>query len=131
MILVFLMTKVYVVVEFGGMYEDSWEHIVGVCSTPELADEIKARIEEKHNSSNSVISVEDWESITDRLCEAEESGYEYEDTVSGIKGLFPEYSNEDIEKAIVLYDDYLDWTGVMIKEIDFYTKLSDISNNGN
>lgn len=122
-------SKVYVVVEFGGMYEDSWEHIVGVCSTPELADEIKARIEEAHNPSDPVISEEDWESITDRLCEAEEAGYEYEDTVSGIKGLFPDYDEKDIRQAMKLYDDYLDWGGVIVREIDFYTEMSDISNN--
>lgn len=82
-------SKVYVVVEFGGFYEDAWEHTIGVCSTSELADKLKAQIEEEHDPSNCVISEEDWESISDRLYEAEESGYEYEDTVSGIKGLFP------------------------------------------
>ena len=117
-------------VEFGGFYEDAWEHIIGVCSTSELADKLKAQIEEEHDPSNCVISEEDWESISDRLYEAEESGYEYEDTVSGIKGLFPEYSEEDIKQAMKLYDDYLDWGGVVVREIDFYTELSDISNNG-
>lgn len=123
-------SKVYVVVEFGGFYEDAWEHTIGVCSTSELADELKAQIEEEHDPSNCVISEEDWESISDRLYEAEESGYEYEDTVSGIKGLFPEYSEEDIKQAMKLYDDCLDWEGVVVREIDFYTELSDISNNG-
>lgn len=123
-------SKVYVVVEFGGSYEDAWEHTIGVCSTSELADKLKAQIEEEHDPSNCVISEEDWESISDRLYEAEESGYEYEDTVSGIKGLFPEYSEEDIKQAMKLYDDYLDWGGVVVREIDFYTELSDISNNG-
>lgn len=123
-------SKVYVVVEFGGFYEDAWEHTIGVCSTSELADKLKAQIEEEHDPSNCVISEEDWESISDRLYEAEESGYEYEDTVSGIKGLFPEYSEEDIKQAMKLYNDYLDWEGVIVREIDFYTELSDISNNG-
>lgn len=123
-------SKVYVVVEFGGFYEDAWEHTIGVCSTSELADKLKAQIEEEHDPSNCVISEEDWESISDRLYEAEESGYEYEDTVSGIKGLFPEYSEEDIKQAMKLYNDCLDWEGVIVREIDFYTELSDISNNG-
>ena len=96
-------SKVYVVVEFGGFYEDAWEHTIGVCSTSELADKLKAQIEEEHDPSNCVISEEDWESISDRLYEAEESRYEYEDTVSGIKGLFPEYSEEDIKQAMKLY----------------------------
>lgn len=123
-------SKVYVVVEFGEFYEDAWEHTIGVCSTSELADKLKAQIEEEHDPSNCVISEEDWESISDRLYEAEESGYEYEDTVSGIKGLFPEYSEEDIKQAMKLYDDHLGWGGVVVREIDFYTELSDISNNG-
>ena len=124
-------SKVYVVVEFGGFYEDAWEHIIGVCSTSELADQLKAQIEEEHHPSNCAISEENWENIFDRLCEAEESGYEYEDTVSGIKGLFPEYSEEDIKQAMELYYDGLDWGGVKIREIDFYTELPDIVNNGN
>lgn len=123
-------SKVYVVVEFGGFYEDAWEHTIGVCSTSELADKLKAQIEEEHDPSNCVISEEDWESISDRLYEAEESGYEYEDTVSGIKGLFPEYSEKDIKQAMKLHDDHLGWGGVVVREIDFYTELSDISNNG-
>ena len=127
-----MITKVYAVIEFGGFsYEDTWEHIIGVCSTSELADKLKAQIEEEHDPSNCAISEEDWESIFDRLCEAEESGYEYENTVSGVKGLFPEYSEEDIKQAMKLYYDRLDWGGVVVREIDFYTELLDIINNGN
>ena len=121
-------SKVYVVIEFGGMYEDAWEHIIGVCSSSELADELKSKVEKEHDPSDPVISKEDWENITDRLCEAEEEGFEYETTEEGIKQLFPEYSIEDIRKAITLYDDIRDWCGVEIREIDFYTELSDISN---
>ena len=125
-----MVSKVYAVIEFGGEYEDAWEHIIGVCSSSELADELKSKIEKEHDPFDSVISEEDWESITDRLCEAEEEGFEYDDIISGIKELFPEYSREDIKQAMKLYDDYLDWGGVVVREIDFYTELSDISNNG-
>lgn len=125
-----MVSKVYVVTEFGGQYEDSWKHIIGVCSTPELADKLKNIVEKFHNSSNCSISEEAWESMWDRLCEVEEQGYEYDDTTSGMMNLFPEYSRKDIEQAMKLYDDYQDWGGVMIQEIDFYTELSDISNNG-
>lgn len=123
-------SKVYVVVEFGGMYEDAWEHIIGVCSTSELADELKARIEKEHDTSNLVISEEVWEEMNTRLDEAEEEGFEYDNVVSGIKKLFPEYSEEDIEQAEKSYEGYLDWFGVTIEEIDFYTELSDMSTNG-
>ena len=125
-----MVSKVYAVIEFGGEYEDAWEHIIGVCSSSELADELKSKVEKEHDPSDSVISEEDWESITDRLYEAEEEEFEYDDTVSGVKELFPEYSSKDIEKAMKLYDDYSDWSGVFVREIDFYTELSDISSNG-
>ena len=119
-------SKVYVVIEFGGQDEDTWEHIIGVCSTSEIADKLKAQIEEKHTSFNCAISEEDWESITAHLDEAVEAVEELDDEVSEIKKLFPKYSEKDIRQAIELYvDSCLDWEGVMIKEIDFYTKLSD------
>lgn len=41
------MTKVYVVSKCGGDYEDSWEHIVGICSSSELADCLRNKIEEE------------------------------------------------------------------------------------
>ena len=44
-------SKVYVVSKCGGEYEDRWEHIVGVCSSPELADLLKHKIEEQHTSA--------------------------------------------------------------------------------
>lgn len=124
------MNNVYVVVEYGGMYEDKWQHVVGVCSTPEIADSLKAKIESKHDPSNCIICEEEWFDMLDCLSESEESGFEYKDLISGIKALFPEYSEEDIKRAKELYDDDLDYCGVSIKQIDFYTKLSDISNNG-
>ena len=40
-------SKVYVVSKCGGEYEDRWERIVGVCSSSELADLLKHKIEEK------------------------------------------------------------------------------------
>lgn len=55
-------SKVYVVSKCGGEYEDRWEHIVGVCSSSELADLLKYKIEEQ-NASN---SDEEWE---EDLCE--------------------------------------------------------------
>ena len=37
-------SKVYIVSEFGGEYKDKWEHLVGVCSSLELAEELKTKI---------------------------------------------------------------------------------------
>lgn len=38
-------SKVYVVSKCGGEYEDLWEHIITVCSSSELADQLKYKIE--------------------------------------------------------------------------------------
>lgn len=122
------MDKVYAVIEYGGEYEDSWENIIGICSSPELADELKVRIENEHSPSNAPISKEEWETITDQLCLAEERGFEYDTEEEGIKKLFPEYSIDDIRKSMYIYNDIWDWSGVTIREINFYTDLSDIIN---
>ena len=57
-------SKVYVVSKCGGEYEDRWERIVGVCSSSELADLLKHKIEEQHTSDYD--SDEEWE---EDLCE--------------------------------------------------------------
>lgn len=59
-----LTSKVYVVSKCGGEYEDRWERIVGVCSSSELADLLKHKIEEQHTSDYD--SDEEWE---EDLCE--------------------------------------------------------------
>ncbi len=115
-------SEVYAVIEYGGEYEDKWEHIVGICSTFEVANELKNKVEEIHNPV-STISMEEWEDMMDRLCEAEEDGFQYEDLASGLKALFPEYSEEELRNAVNKYDYYRSWCGVKIQEVDFYHEL--------
>lgn len=113
-------TKVYAVIECGGDYEEGWEHIVGVCSTPELADELKAKTEDKLDPSKCPISEDEWNDMWESLYE--EDVY---DTVSSMKKHFPQYSEEDLSRAMRLYDDpYSENAWVRIEEIDFYTSLS-------
>ena len=57
-------SKVYVVSKYGGEYEDRWEHIVGVCSSSELADLLKYKIEEQHTSD-----YDSDEELEEDLCE--------------------------------------------------------------
>lgn len=57
MSLMYSTSKVYVVSKCGGEYEDRWEHIIGVCSSSELADLLKHKIEEQRISN----SDEEWE----------------------------------------------------------------------
>lgn len=125
-------SKVYVVIEYGGEWEDSWEHILGVCSTPELADALKNKIEESHSKSIN-ISCENWNEMYEKLIEyEEEAGKYFENILDGLLFLFPDYKAEDIEDAVQRYyyqeDDYV---GVRIEEIDFFDNLSDISNEIN
>lgn len=122
-------SKVYVVIEYGNKWEDSWEHILGVCSTSELADTLKNKVEELH-SKNINISPDDWNEMYDKLAEyEEESGEYFDDILDGLLFLFPNYKVEDIEDAVERYfyqeDDYI---GVRIEEIKFFNNLSDISN---
>lgn len=121
-------SKVYAVIEFGGEYEDFWEHILGVCLTPELADTLKNSIEESR-SRNINISYDEWNEMYDKLAEYEEkTDDDFDSILDGLIFLFPEYEPKDIEEAIEKYfyqkDDYV---GVRIEEINFFDNLSDIS----
>lgn len=125
-------SKVYVVIEFGGEWEDSWEHILGVCSTPELADALKNKIEESR-SKDITISYNEWDEMYEKLSEyEEETGNDFDSIIDGLLFLFPDHKAEDIEDAIERYfyqkDDYV---GVRIEEINFFDNLSDISNEIN
>lgn len=119
-----MISKVYIVKEYGGEWEDSWEHIVGVCSTPELADSLKAKIEELNKTNidkgkwNRM-----WKAIPDKILDSQE-------IISIMLDNFPEYTEKDIKNAMKLYDEQ-DYIGVEIEEIDFYNNLSDIIANGN
>ena len=117
------MTKVYAVIEYGCMYEDVWEHIIGVCSTPELSDKLKTKVEESRNKSCK-ITEDEWCSINEAIFHWEEDHEEFETIIEGVKFLFPDkYSEKDIQDAINKYDSYDDYCGVRIQEIPYYTNL--------
>lgn len=117
-------SKVYVVKEYGGEWEDSWEHIVGVCSTPELADSLKAKREELNKTN---IDEDKWNSMWDAI---PNEIYDSQKVISLMLNNFPEYTEKDIKNAMKLYDEQGS-IGVEIEEIDFYNDLSDIIINGN
>lgn len=108
--------KYYAVIEGGGYSENSWENIIGVCSTLELADELKSKVQNKLNTSECSISEEEWNNMWESLCEEE-----VYDIAFSMKEHFPQYSEEDLDRATRLYDDYY----IRIEEIDFYASLSD------
>ena len=122
--------KVYIVIEYGGEWEDSWEHISGVCSSLELAQKLADKIKQAHSGPES-ISKDEYE----ELCKAV-SDYEYNhdvtlgDTMSeAIPKLFSEYSKEDIDKAIIAYDNYDEWCGVKIRREDLLENESELTSN--
>ena len=114
------------------MWEDSWERILGVCPTSELADALKNKIEESH-SKNISISYDEWNEMYNKLGEYEEdSGKYFADILDGLLFLFPDYKAKDIEDAVERYFyQYDDYVGVRIEEINFFDNLSDISNEIN
>lgn len=113
-------SKVYYVYEFGGQYEDSWEHPIGVCSTLTLAQELKKETEAKRNEPCN-IPEEEYVEMENALYEYEdEHGEIYDEIVEGLAKLFPQYSPEDLQTAKKKYSFYDDYVGVEIEEINFY-----------
>lgn len=119
------MNKLYVVIEHRGEYEDAIENIIGVCSSLELADELKSKVEDKYNSNKCSISAERWDKMWSIWLSED---FDYEDTVEGMKRLFPEESEEELERAVRLYDDYYSQSWVDIEEVNYYTSSSEIKN---
>ena len=122
--------KVYIVIEYGGEWEDSWEHISGVCSSLELAEKLANKIKQAHSGPES-ISKDKYEELCDAVSDYE---YRHDITLGGtmseaIPKLFPEYSKEDIDQAIIAYDDYDEWYGVKIRREDLLENESELTSN--
>lgn len=117
--------KVYIVKEYGGEDETYWEHIIGVCSSSELADYLKNKIEEAHNNSYKITHdrwMDMWDAV-DNKDPWNDAPYEL------MHELFPEYSIREIKEASEIYDSFNSYVGVMVDEVNFYTNQSDILNN--
>lgn len=112
-------SKVYYVYEYGGEYEDRWEHSIGVCSSLELAQELKALNESSRMTENSIY--DEYESMLHDLWEYKLEKEEVcENEIEDLLKLFPNYTREELEKAEEIYWNYSDYIGTMIREINFY-----------
>lgn len=113
-------TKVYIVSEYGGEYEDKWEHAIGVCSSLELAEQLKAEtLAAREIKCN--ISEEEFNKMLDYLYDYEEEhGSICDSEEEGLQKLFPDKDPKDIEIACERCFSYDDFTGVDIQEVDFY-----------
>ena len=113
-------SKVYIISEYGGDYEDRCEQIIGVCFSPKLAEELKTEfLASKEVKTN--ISIEEYEKMLDYLLEYEDkNGSICDSEAEGIKKLFPDYDPKDIDAIDKKYFSYDDFGGVDIKEANFY-----------
>lgn len=113
-------SKVYIVFEYGGEYEDRWEQVIGVCSSYKLAEELKNKyLASKEVKTN--ISEEEYGKMLDYLYDYEdEHGTICESEAEGVKKLFPDRNPEDIDAIDKVYFSYNDFGGVNINEVDFY-----------
>ena len=114
-------SKVYIVSEYGGEYEDKWEHIIGVCSSISLAEELEAKALAAREGVKSNISEDELNKMLSYLYQYEEEHGEICDSEEeGLQKLFPDKDPKDIENACKQYFSYDDSTGVYIEEVDFY-----------
>lgn len=126
------MKKVYLVEEFGGVYEDAWNDILGVFSSRELAEQLVAKVREEH-SYPEAIPEDTWEDILDAVSKYElNHDVDLGDITEAAHKLFPQYSIEDIKKANKVEYSRYDWSGVEIREKDLIETESDLNTiNGN
>lgn len=112
------MSKVYIVTEYGGSYEDKWESIYAVCTTRELAEQKKAELEYRYSSKDLPLE-EEWDNIS---ADAYNYAEEHEDTeMSFIEiclMLYPDLTYETIDRCLDVYDNYIDYSFCSIKEYD-------------
>lgn len=125
------MNKVYAVVEFGGEYEDSWEHTIGICSTVELADLLKEYSIQSHKPKVAKISEEEWSKINEEMYNREEVANSDEDFETLVPKYYPQYTSQDVSEAICAYDLYDDYFDTVIREIPFFTNEEELPAYGN
>lgn len=120
------MDKLYAVIKMGGEYENSYTHIVGVCSTLEIADLLKDKVETKEEQCS--ISEEEWNIMYDALDKWEEEHEPFNSIFEGMCYLFPDKDIREIQKAVDFYYDNIseDTLYVYVEEINFYNNITDI-----
>jgi len=112
------MSKVYAVIEYGGEYEDKWEHIVGICSTLEIADALKAAIEADPEKENTGISIDEISQVIEDYDDAYPDDFDID--WNKLQKMAPEHTANEWKSAYTQHYDWDDWYGVDIREIEFY-----------
>ena len=115
--------KVYYVYEFGGEFEDKWEHGLGVCSTLELAKELQKQSKDFHATFKTPpIQYDTFMDMVDavREYEIENDVYFGEDYIDQMVKMFPQYSKEELELTDRLMYEYNDYIDTNIIELNYY-----------
>lgn len=89
---------------------------VAIFSDMELAKDCVSRLEEYYD--NCSISREDFEDMYDNVCELEDN----DDVLSELTKLYPQYTEEEICRAMDIYDSSRTYNGSYIEEIPYYEK---------
>ena len=116
-----LSKEVWVVSEYGGEYEDKWEHVIGVFPTESLAKEFVEW--HKGDKIKNIIPPEKYRELLeelDKIADIDEY-YEYDDNY-WINKLHPEYSIEVLDKSEFYYSNYYTSFNYWIEKIPYYGK---------
>lgn len=100
--------KAYIVKEYGGQWEDSWERIYAVCLSKKTAD---AKLEESRRNYTPLIDINTWDSLKQSVEDYEEETLEkdvdfkgFDSYTEGIVAL--KLSNLPIEELFKAEDVY-------------------------
>lgn len=113
------MRNLYLVSNIIGEFPES----VAIFSDLELAKDCVSRLEEYYD--NCSISREDFEDMYDNVCELED-----DNILNELIKSYPQYTEEEICRAMDIYDSSRTYNGSYIEEIPYYEN-SNFEINGN
>lgn len=98
------------------------DKIIGATTSCEIVDLIKNKITPKYDIK---IDRDTWEQMWEIFLDLDVSE-NYETLLSGMIKIFPEYTENDIEEAIQLYDN-LDEDNISVEEIKIFENFNDVN----
>lgn len=114
-------TKGYAVIEYGGEWEDKWEHILGVFKDRDEAVKFATEVEEERKSALTM-SREEFDEMCETLFEYEEQNDILSEELLEVSlhKMFPKYSEEEFKKAADRYALEEEDTFINVETIDLY-----------
>ena len=93
------------VFSYGGEFDWSWETTEGVCETYEIAEQLKQQV--LHHYTDCNISEKEYDELINAVFNYEEEHDE-------------QLPDDEVERAYLKYNIYVDFRGVDIVEVKFY-----------